>query len=265
LIIDKLGLNFPVIEQRRKKDQQPVHGGDVRIVLDVKPLFMPEKPEAFDVLLEKTFMPEQAEDNWLKRLRLGGEPPANLVVRIERNFTAPVERVIITNEMMPVLENNVAILKPVQQRKVLPLAEVQAKNNAKIDFEGINIDAIKLGDYFIEKNDATYKIIAVNIHLGQSQEGGHYISYVRVGDDWFLMDDNDAPKKVDIKNVPFGNASMLTMVKVAPQPVEEKKEEPAPVVKKLKKPASPKRPRPPTPPAKVELPKEETSTPPSGN
>lgn len=264
LIIDKLDLKFSVIEHSKRDGKAPTFLQDVTTFLDVKPQFMPDRPEAFDVLLEKTFMLEQAGADLKKRLRLGGEPPANLVVRMERNFTAPVERVMIKEAMMPELENGRPILKMVQQRKVLPLVNVQAKNHAIIDFNGINIDAIDLGQYYKEKKDARYKIIAVNIHKGQTQEDGHYISYVRVGDEWFLLDDNVAPKKVEKKDVPFGYAAMLTMVKVDPQPAEVEKEAPAHAVKKLKKPDAANRPVP-KPPARKKPVKEEPKTPPSGS
>lgn len=244
LIIEKLGLMFPIVEESQKRGQKvPDSKGDMNLYLDIKPRFMPENPELFNDVLEKRFFYEKIDENQYKRIKLAGAPPANMVLRIERNFTAPVEKIMRTVEMMPELVNGNVVLVPKEKRVQLPLADEQRKNNAVLQFNDVNIDDVDLSQFYVNGQSAHYKIIAVNLHLGASQEGGHYISFVRSGDDWYVLDDNAPPAKIERERVPFGAATMLTMVRVEAPAVAPAKPKPVVAAKKAP-PTPPKKPAP---------------------
>lgn len=259
LIIEKLGLMFPIVEESQKRGQKvPDLKRDMNPYLDIKPLFMPEKPEFFKDALDKKFFYERVDDNLFSRIKLAGEPPANMVLRMERNFTAPVEKVMHKVELMPQLVNGNVVLMPVKKIIPLPLANEQRKNISVLQFDDINIDDIDLSKFYEGEKSAHYKIVAVNLHLGASQEGGHYISYVRSGDDWYVLDDNAAPVKIERERVPFGAATMLTMVRVEAPAVQPARPavapaKPKPVVAAKKAPPTPpKKPAPAPVPVKEE-------------
>lgn len=228
LIINKLGLNL-FVNVKQRENEKITRKEALCEFLVMNPLFNPEVQENFSDLLEKTFMVEEINGGARRRLRLDGEPPPNLVIRIERNYTAPLERVYLTTEMQ--LQDG--ILKPVIVPKPLPKWNgFEMKNCAELNFAGVNIDALNLGQFYRKKREAHYKIVAINVHIGESQKGGHYISYIRVGDDWYLMND-DVASKVSKENVPFGHASMITLARVLPENI------PVPAAPAKKDPESP--------------------------
>lgn len=223
LMINMLGLDFPVVEYIERQGQPPSIKKDTRSVLDIRPKFMAEKPESFQQLLAHAFLNEETIDSetktpLIKSQRLAGEAPSNLIIRIERNFNGLLNRFVVTDDMIPD-PNRPDKLIPIPRAVQLPdIKDHQEKNNARIVFEARDIEAIDLGRFYTEEKEAVYRIIGVNVHYGYSQLGGHYFSYIRRGNDWFLLDDNAPPQKITMDKVPFEHASMLTLQKMNREP-----------------------------------------------
>lgn len=83
------------------------------------------------------------------------------------------------------------------------------KLNAKIDFdiEDFNITEQCMGP---GKQDATYNLVGLVLHLGSGLGFGHYISVVRhPGGDWWVWDDQRGHKIDDIKKINPSNIYLL--------------------------------------------------------
>ncbi len=46
-----------------------------------------------------------------------------------------------------------------------------------------------LSEHSPDKNNSEYKLYAVIVHYGRTIFGGHYVAFVREGDEWLLCDD----------------------------------------------------------------------------
>lgn len=57
---------------------------------------------------------------------------------------------------------------------------------------------------------AHYEVVGMVQHIGTSVNGGHYVSYVKKNTDWFFCDDPSV-KKIDVKQVPFSDAYLITL------------------------------------------------------
>lgn len=103
----------------------------------------------------------------------------------------------------------------VNQKKIadkLPL-DRDADGKATGDFT----DPLDLSKYFapevIQEDGAKYELIGVSQHLGSGINGGHYVAYVKSGDQWFYTSDSTV-KACKIAEVPFGNASVLSFRRI---------------------------------------------------
>jgi ubiquitin carboxyl-terminal hydrolase 36/42 len=70
---------------------------------------------------------------------------------------------------------------------------------------------LEIGDYMSRMNKATpppYELVGVLVHQGRSCASGHYLAYVKSGNDWFKTNDN-VITKVDISTVMSQQAYIL--------------------------------------------------------
>ncbi len=78
-------------------------------------------------------------------------------------------------------------------------------------------EPVDLSKYFapeaLDENGAKYELIGVSQHQGTSLNGGHYVAYVKSGDQWFCTSDSSV-YSYDVTKVPFDSCSVLSYRRV---------------------------------------------------
>lgn len=97
------------------------------------------------------------------------------------------------------------------QKKIV--TKIPFDRDAKGNPIGSFTDPIDLSQYFapeyVQKDSAEYELIGIVRHEGSSIHRGHYVAYVKCGDQWYSANDSTVDP-CDIKKVPFDDCSILS-------------------------------------------------------
>lgn len=127
-------------------------------------------------------------DDWTSNKLLTESPPQFLQIALDR-FYADISSDQST------------------QKKIRDLIPFDTNSNAKFT------DPYDLSKYFapevLPEGGAKYELIGISQHRGSGIGGGHYVAYVKRGQEWFCANDSSI-SSVDVKNVPFDDCSVLS-------------------------------------------------------